>query len=90
MPSEMDQAPTIDRATSEQLIAELMWRKTFFGVVVAMRSDPSGAIPMATSTVEVCASQKLSLLLVTRMLAQAIEKVIAKLVMEETRKGESA
>jgi len=40
--------------------------------------------------VEVCASQKLSLLLVTRMLAQAIEKVIAKLVMEETRKGESA
>jgi hypothetical protein len=89
MPSEMDQAPTIDRATSEQLIAELMWRKTFFGVIVAVRADATGAVPSSTDPVAVCASQKLSLLLVTRMLAQAIEKVIAKLAMEETRKGAS-
>ena len=80
--------PTIDSATSEQLIAELMWRKTFFGVVVAVRADASGAIPKPTAPVEVCSSQKLSILLAARMLAQATEKVITKLAMDENQKGD--
>jgi hypothetical protein len=80
--------PTIDRATSEQLIAELMWRKTFLGVIVAVRADATGALPKPTDAVEVCASQKLSLLLVARILAQATEKVITKMAAQETRKGD--
>jgi hypothetical protein len=81
--------PTLDRATSEQLIAELMWRKSFFGVVVAVRTDMTGAIPKPTDPVEVCGSQKLPVLLVARILAQATEKVITKLAAEEQRKGEN-
>jgi hypothetical protein len=82
------ETPTIDLATSEQLIAELMWRKTFFGVIVAVRGDVIGTFPKPTDSVEVCSSQKLSVLLVARILAQATEKVITKLAMEEKRKGD--
>ena len=78
--------PTIDRATSEQLIAELMWRKSFFGVVVAVRAGVGGAIPKPTDPLEVCSSQKLSVLFVARILAQATEKVITKLAAEEMRR----
>jgi hypothetical protein len=81
--------PTIDRATSEQLIAELMWRKSFFGVVVAVRAGVSGAIPQPTDPVEVCSSQKLSVLFVARILAQATEKVITRLAAEEMRKSDN-
>jgi hypothetical protein len=84
------ETPTIDRATSEQLIAELMWRKSFFGVVVAVRAGVSGAIPTPTDPVEVCSSQKLSILFVARILAQATEKVINKQAAEETRKSDHA
>ena len=85
MPSDMHRAPTIDEATSEQLIAELMWRKSFLGVVVAVRADANGAMPKPTAPVEVCASQRLSLLLVARILAQAIEKIITKLANQGNR-----
>ena len=81
--------PTIDRATSEQLIAELMWRKSFFGVIVAVRAGVSGAIPTPTDPVEVCSSQTLSVLFVARLLAQAAEKLITRLAVDEMRKSDN-
>jgi hypothetical protein len=80
--------PTIDVATSEQLIAELMWRKSFVGVIVAVPADLKGAAPKPSDPVEVCSSQQLSVLFVARILAQATEKVITSLALEEKRKSD--
>jgi hypothetical protein len=66
-----------------------MWRKTFFGVVVAVRADATTSSPNLTGPVEVCASQKLSMLLAARILAQGIDKVLTKLAMEEKRNGDT-
>jgi hypothetical protein len=65
-----------------------MRRATFVGVVIAVKTDVTGALPKPTDPVEVYRSPKLSVLLAARMLAQACERVLTKLAMEEKRKGE--
>jgi hypothetical protein len=84
----MDEAPTIDLATTEQLITELMNRETFVGVIVAMPTDFVCALGVLRDPVTVQSSQKLSRFDVARMLAQATEIVVTRLRVEEKLNGD--
>ena len=84
----MDEFPTIDLATTEQLISELTNRRTFVGVIVAQPTDFICAMPHVRDPVTIQGTHWLSSFDVARMLAQATEIVVTRLRVEQKLKGE--
>jgi hypothetical protein len=68
--------PTIDLATAEQLIDELMRRPNLVGIVIGVATDVTGEQPHKGAPVECRASRKLSAFNQARALATAIRKIL--------------